>query len=132
MLIIDGDYPMAGGAIRSQRPLTLPIEQARGAPPDFPASPGRPDDGIMATIPEMRKAKVAVAVVKVLGCVLRDGHDHGDVRTDELSYAQAQGQLDETGVFGQEFRCKRRVSRCGCQDLPCGLRQILEGELPVR
>ena len=28
-LIIDGDYPMANGAIDSQRDLTLPIEQAR-------------------------------------------------------------------------------------------------------
>jgi len=93
MLIIDGDYPMAGGAIRSQRDLTLPIEQARAAPPDFAASAGRPDSGIMATIPEMRKAEVAAAIVKVLGCILRDGHAHGDVRTDELSYAAAQGQL---------------------------------------
>ena len=48
MLIIDGDYPMAGGAIRSQRDLTLPIEQPRAAPPDFAASAGRPDSGIMA------------------------------------------------------------------------------------
>ena len=93
MLIIDGDYPMAGGAIRSQRDLTLPVEQARQAGPDFQGSPGRPDSGIMATIPEMRKAEVAVAIVKVLGCILRDGHPHGDVRTDELSYAAAQGQL---------------------------------------
>jgi len=93
MLIIDGDYPMANGAIRSQRELTVPIDQARGVSPDFPITAGRPDSAIMATIPEMRKAEVAAAIVKVLGCIKRDGHEHGDVRTDELSYAAAHGQL---------------------------------------
>ncbi len=111
MLIIDGDYPMAGGAIRSQRQLTVPIEQARGVRPDFVESPGRPDSGIMATIPEMRKAEVAAAIVKVLGCVLRDGHDHGDVRTDELSYAQAQGQLAYYRILQAEGHVRMLSSR---------------------
>ena len=66
MLVIDGDYPMANGAIRSQRELTVPIEEARNLSPDFSVTEGRPDTGIMATIPEMRKAEVAAAIVKVL------------------------------------------------------------------
>ena len=102
MLIIDGDYPMAGGAIRSQRDLTIPIQEARNASPNFPATPGRPDSWIMSTIPEMRKANVAAAVVKVLACILRESDPHGDVRTDELSYATAQGQLAYYKILEQK------------------------------
>ena len=144
MLIIDGDYPMAGGAIRSQRQLTLPIEQARGVDPDFADSPGRPDSGIMATIPEMRKAKVAAAVVKVLGCVLRDGHDHGDVRTDELSYAQAQGQLAYYRILQAQGHVRMLSSRGEFRDhmkawseteihdtLPVGFVLGMEGADPI-
>ena len=34
MLIIDGDYPMAFGAMDLNRDLTLPIEEVRKAKPD--------------------------------------------------------------------------------------------------
>ena len=144
MLIIDGDYPMAGGAIRSQRDLTLPVEQARQAGPDFQGSPGRPDSGIMATIPEMRKAEVAVAIVKLLGCILRDGHPHGDVRTDELSYANAQGQLAYYRIL--EARGASRMLKTqgdfidhmnswsetdNYDDLPVGMVRGMEGADPI-
>ena len=144
MLIIDGDYPMAGGAIRSQRELTLPIEQARSARADFPESPGRPDSGIMATIPEMRKAGVAAAIVKVLGCILRDGHPHGDVRTDELSYANAQGQLAYYRILQAKGYARMLGSRSefsdhmkawseadSHDDLPVGFVLGMEGADPI-
>ncbi len=144
MLIIDGDYPMAGGAIRSQRDLTLPIDQARAAPPDFTESKGRPDSGIMATVPEMRRAGVAAAIVKLTGCILRDGHPHGDVRTDELSYAGAHGQLayyhvletrgyarmlDTRGDFASHMKT---WSEAGSRDdLPVGMVLGMEGADPI-
>ena len=64
MLIIDGDYPMAL-AVQADRDLTLPTSEARNAPPlDGPVS-GRDDEGIMATLPEMRRGRVAAALAGV-------------------------------------------------------------------
>ena len=144
MLIIDGDYPMAGGAIRSQRDLTLPVDLARSAAPDFPESRGRPDGGIMATIPEMRNAELAVAIVKVLGCILRDGHPHGDVRTDELSYASARGQLAYYRILQAKGYVRMLSTRGdftdhmkawsdadGYDDLPVGMVLGMEGADPI-
>ena len=144
MLIIDGDYPMANGAIRSQRELTVPIEQARAMPTDFAVSTGRPDSGIMATIPEMRKAEIAAAVVKVLGCIKRDGHEHGTARTDELSYAEAQGQLSyyrilETRGYAKMLRTKSEFNEHmqmwatthKRENLPIGFVLGMEGADPI-
>ena len=56
MLIFDGDYPMAFGALDINRDLTLPLEQAR-ALPDEEANSAWPNREIMATLPEMRRDK---------------------------------------------------------------------------
>ncbi len=93
MLIIDGDYPMAIGAIEAGRDLTLPIEDVRRAEP-IPTSMSKwPDKEIMASLPEMRKGKIAVALVKLVACVLKPSHSHGDYRTAQTAYGAAQGQL---------------------------------------
>ena len=92
MLIIDGDYPMAVGALDRGRDLTLPIEQVRGAP-EMPSRMSWSDDGTMASLPEMRKGEIAVALVKVVACIKRPVHAHGDYRSDEVAYGAAQGQL---------------------------------------
>ena len=47
----------------------------------------------MATIPEMRKGKIAAALVKVVACVLKPGHSHGEFVSAEAAYGWAQGQL---------------------------------------
>ena len=91
-LIIDGDYPMANGAIDSQRDLTLPVEQAR-APAALNSWFKWQDDGIMATLPEMRKGRVAAALVKVAVCVKKPGHPHGEYRSKENAHAAGRGQL---------------------------------------
>ena len=52
MLIFDGDYPMAYGAIDLNRDLTLPLDEVRAADP---ASANVP----IACLPEMRKGGVA-------------------------------------------------------------------------
>ena len=65
MLIIDGDYPMAL-AVQANRDLALSIEEARNAPPLRGPDSGRDDEEIMATPPEMRRGKVAAALVKVM------------------------------------------------------------------
>jgi membrane dipeptidase len=93
MLIIDGDYPMAL-AVRANRDLTLPIDEARNAPPVARGSLGWPDKEIMATLPEMRRGQVAAALVKVVVDMERPGAVmHGGPRSDQLAYALGQGQM---------------------------------------
>ena len=94
MLIIDGDYPMAGGATLLQRDLTLPIDQVRNASSLLPEDSSRPNSGTMASLPELRRGRVAAAIVKVGACILRkDLHPHGEVRSDEIAYSRAQGEM---------------------------------------
>ena len=94
MLIIDGDYPMAFGAVDLNRDLTLPIEEARAAEPSWSSDDIWLDSGIMATLPELRKAQIAAALVKVGGRISRPGNPLKGYRTGEIAYAVAHGQLD--------------------------------------
>ena len=93
MLIIDGDYPMAIGAIDAGRDLTLPMEKVRNAKPIPTSMLKWPDRETMCALPEMRKGKIAAALVKVVACVLKPGHTHGDYRTAYNAYSAGQGQL---------------------------------------
>ena len=93
MLIIDGDYPMAHGAINMNRDLTLSIDKVRESEPWHIRTVDAPDEGTMASLPEMRRGKIAAALVKMVACIKRDVHPHGEYPTDELSYAAANGQL---------------------------------------
>ncbi len=54
MLIFDGDYPMAYGAIDLKRDLTLPIAAVRAAEEGS-------DNVAMASLPDMRRGQIAVA-----------------------------------------------------------------------
>src|SRR5438552_2150678 len=93
MLIIDGDYPMAFGAMDLNRDLTLPIEEVRRAKPDRYASASCPDSETMASLPEMRRAKIAVALVKVVGRLHRPQNPLWGYRGSETAYAAAQAHL---------------------------------------
>ena len=93
MIIIDGDYPMAVGAIGAGRDLKKPIAEVRKEPPLQTRALEWDNAETMATIPEMRKGKIAAALVKVVGCVLKPGHAHGEFVSAETAYGWAQGQL---------------------------------------
>lgn len=96
MLIFDGDYPMSYGAIDLDRDLTLPVELIRKAPITHSEGPKRlkHDDGqIIASLPEMRKGAITVALVKVVGRVWRPGSTIWGFRTDDIAHAQAQAHL---------------------------------------
>ena len=114
MLIIDGDYPMAVGALDSGRDLTLPIDQVRTAP-ELASRMRWSDDGAMASLPEMRNGAIAVAVVKMVACVKRPVHDHGDYRSDELAYSAAQGQLVYYRILEARGESRILESRGGYQ-----------------
>lgn len=92
MLIFDGDYPMAHGALDLNRVLTWPLAEAR-ALPDQDAESRWPNTGIMATLPEMRRGKIAGALVKVVGRIKRPNSPLWGYRSAEAAYAAAQGHL---------------------------------------
>ena len=92
MIIIDGDYPMAHNGLKFQRDLTKPLSEVRSAGiinSEFDTN----GHSVMASLPEMRKGEVAVAIVKVVCCILRPGNDHGDVPTDLHAYASGKSQM---------------------------------------
>ena len=83
---------MAIGALEAGRDLRLSIEEVRRAEA-IPSMFKWADDGTMATLPEMRKAKIAVALVKIAVCVKKPGHAHGEYRSRESAYAAGKGHL---------------------------------------
>jgi len=109
MLIIDGDYPMSFGALDLNRDLTRPLSEVRAAPPDRFADPTHPDQETMATLPEMRSAGVAAALVKAVGRIQRPGSSLWGFRGPEAAYAAARGQLEYYRVL--EARGEGRILR---------------------
>ena len=93
MLIIDGDYPMAIGALHWDRDLSWELNRIRTAEPGTVKNGSWPDAYAMASLPEMRKAQMAAALVKVSACVKRPDHPHGEYRTQNIAYASSMGQL---------------------------------------
>ena len=92
VLIIDGTCAMAG-AMDMNRNLTAPLEEARGATRIHDVRLGWPDAEMTCTLPEMRRARMAVAVPKVLGCMHHQTQPHGRHRTRNHCYAAAHGHL---------------------------------------
>lgn len=92
MLIFDGDYPMAYGAVDLDRDLAVSIAEARATPDRDPATRS-PNRGIMATLPEMRRGLVCGALVKVVGRIRRPGSPLWGWRTEDGAYAAAQSNL---------------------------------------
>lgn len=92
MLIFDGDYPMAHGALDLNRDLTLPIAQARALPDKEPQT-SWPNAGLMATLPELRRGKVAEALVKIVGRIKRPHSPLWGYASGDAAYAAAQGHL---------------------------------------
>jgi membrane dipeptidase len=131
MIVIDGDYPMAYGALVLNRDLTAPIETIRSEPEDV---------GTMSCLPEMRCGWIAAAVVKICQRVKRDDCPLPGHRTGEQAYAAARADLAYYQIL--EARGHARILRTGnelqehiCQwsgeehtdDLPVGLILGIEG-----
>ena len=86
MLIFDGDYPMAYSALDMNRDLTLSVESVRQAE----ANSG---NMVLATLPEMRRGRIAGALVKVVGRIERESSPLWGYRSGDLAHAAARGQL---------------------------------------
>ena len=84
MIVIDGDYPMAYGAMVLNRDLTLPIAAIRSV---------AEDRGTMSCLPAMRCGRVAAAVVKICQRVQRGDCPLPGHRSGEQAYAAARADL---------------------------------------
>ena len=100
MLIFDGDYPMAFGGYFLGRDLTLPIDKVRKSK-TFPGFRSSVDstawnaEDTMASLPEMRRAGIAGALVKIVACIYRDDPiPHGDVVNRDHAYVSGKAQLN--------------------------------------
>ena len=151
MLIFDGDYPMAFGGYFLGRDLTLPIDKVRRAE-SIPTFNGLGDyenawdDGdTMASLPEMRRAGVAGALVKISACIYRDKPiSHGEVRNRDHAYASAKAQLSYYDILDAkgEMRFLKSNSQFAYHisewedaddfmDLPVGFVLGMEGADPI-
>ena len=86
MLVFDGDYPMAYGALELNRDLTRSLREVREAEE-------RPDNIPFACLPEMRSGRIAAALVKFTVRQQRRDSVLPGYRGAEAACAAAQGQL---------------------------------------
>ncbi len=93
MLIFDGDYPMAYGAIDLDRDLTAPLDDVRTGSHGQTTHEGWPDDQTMATLPEMRLGHVVGALVKVVGRIRKPDGIIWGYRTADIAYSAAHAHL---------------------------------------
>ncbi len=84
---------MAFGAVDLNRDLTLPVEEIRSATPGFVQNKECPDKDTMASLPELRRGRIAAALVKVATRIQRPGNVLWGYRTGEIAYSAAQAQL---------------------------------------
>lgn len=132
MLIIDGDYPMANGALSRNHDLTRPIAEVRAAKGEFPEQAQWPTSGVMASLPEMRHGKVAAALVKMCARIHREDNPLWGYRSGDLAYAAAQGDLAYYRIL--ESRGETRILKTR-EDVKGHMRTWLEAkryeDLPV-
>ena len=144
MLIIDGDYPMAYGAIDLNRDLTQSVQQVRSAKPGVKGHVGWPDGETMATLPEMRRGRVAAALVKVVSRIERSRSPIWGYRSPQAAYAAAQAHLAYYRILDSQGEARilrtrdqfsdhmRTWSQADVHDrLPVGLVVGMEGADPI-
>ena len=102
MIVIDGDYPMAYGAMVLNRDLTMPIDRIRSV---------AEDRGTMACLPEMRRGRVAAAIVKICQRVQRGDCPLPGHRSGEQAYVAARADLAYYQIL--ETRGHARILRTG-------------------
>ena len=147
-LVIDGDYPMALGALDINRDLTQSIEEVRAAAPGGTRFDSAwPADGVMASLPEMRKGWVAAALMKIHSRILRTQGSHKRLwgyQGREVAHAAAHAHLayyqilEKTGQLkilrtGKEMshHIKGWEDAANCESLPVGAIIGMEGADPI-
>ena len=100
MLIFDGDYPMAYGGIDLNRDLTLPLSEVR-------AQDETPDNVAFASLPELRQAGVAAALMKFAVRRLTAAASYRDIGEPKRALLRPRGRWHTTTLL-------RRVERAWC------------------
>ena len=93
MLIFDGDYPMAPVATEGNLDLTRPIDEVRASDPGNAFRMFSDRAEVMTSLPEMRRGRIAGALVKLSGRIWRPGSTLWGYASGHLAYAAAHGQL---------------------------------------
>ena len=91
MLFTDGDYPIAFGTIDLVRDLTRSLKAVCNAGPG--ASVAWSGLTVRRWLPELRRGRIAAAVVKVVGRFTNPDHPLWGYRGPEIVYAAAQVYL---------------------------------------
>jgi membrane dipeptidase len=86
VLIFDGDNPMAPIAMGYRRDMTLPLEEMRRRDRSY-------DDIATASLPEMRRAGMAVSILKVVSDMQREGNSIKGRNEAYRTYAIGKGQI---------------------------------------
>ena len=95
MLVFDGDYPMAYGGVELNRDLTLSLAEVR-------AADDNPGNIAFACLPEMRRGRVAAALMKF---TVRRKREHSilpGLRGTAAVHGAARGQLAYYHVLEEE------------------------------
>ena len=144
MLIFDGDYPMAYGAVDLDRDLTRPLEEVRATAEEGQRIKGWPHADTMASLPEMRRGKVAAALVKIAARKRRKNSPIWGYGSDDITYAAGQAYLAYYRIL--EDRGEGRILRTSSAlrehikaweeadshaDMPVGMVIGLEGADPI-
>ena len=140
---------MAYGAIDLNRDLTLSIEEVRARPrgqgrEQGPSGEGWPDAETMSSLPEMRRGRIAVALVKIVARLQRPNNPLWGYPSGDHVYAAAQAHLayyrilEERGqarilTTGRQFRehMAQWAAATEYDQLPVGFVLGLEGADPV-
>jgi membrane dipeptidase len=86
VLIFDGDFPMAPISMQLRRDVTQPLEELRRRDRDY-------ENIALASLPEMRKAGMAVAILKVVSDMEREGKTITGYNAPHRLYALGKGQI---------------------------------------
>ena len=86
VLIFDGDFPMAPLAMQLRRDVTLPLDELRRRDKDY-------ENIALASLPEMRRAGMAVAILKVVSDMQREGNTIKGENQPHRVYAIGKGQI---------------------------------------
>ena len=143
MLIFDGDYPMAFGALDLNRDLTRPLQEVRN-PSDPPKMAAWNDGETMASLPEMRRGGVAAALVKIVGRIRQPNSPIWGYSSGDNAYAAARGHLAYYEILAQRGQVRLLATSAALDahiaawetetdraDLPVGLVLGMEGADPI-
>ena len=100
MLIFDGDYPMAYGGVELNRDLTLPLAEVRAA--DGESGNGESGNVAFACLPEMRRGRVAAALMKFTVRQKRENSILAGLRGTAAVFGAARGQLAYYHILAEQ------------------------------